>query len=134
MTLFKICAYPGCRRPVPIDGRFCVKHAAAGAALDAKQKEQRESRRRRYKGSAAKRGYGYRWQQLRAAFLREHPLCEECQKKGVIKAATDVDHIKPHRGDLDLMWDRDNLQALCHECHSRKTAREDGGFGNISLP
>ena len=45
--------------------------------------------------------------------------------------ATDVDHIRPHKGNEDLMWDEENLQALCHACHSRKTAAEDGGFGNI---
>nr|DAK90259.1 MAG TPA: HNH endonuclease bacteriophage, HNH Endonuclease, DNA.52A [Caudoviricetes sp.] len=28
------------------------------------------------------------------------------------------------------MWDQSNWQALCHECHSRKTAKENGGFGN----
>jgi 5-methylcytosine-specific restriction protein A len=44
--------------------------------------------------------------------------------------ATDVDHIIPHRGNQKLMWDQSNWQALCHACHSRKTASEDRGFGN----
>jgi 5-methylcytosine-specific restriction protein A len=44
--------------------------------------------------------------------------------------ATVVDHIKPHQGDPELFWDSENLQALCAPCHSRKTASEDGGFGN----
>lgn len=52
-------------------------------------------------------------------------------KKGLLVPATDVDHIIPHKGNEDLMWDEENLQALCHACHSRKTAAEDGGFGNI---
>lgn len=82
------------------------------------------------KGSAAQRGYGYRWRNVRAAFLREHPLCAECMRRGRLTPATDVDHIKPHHGDPDLMWDEENLQALCHACHARKTASEDGGFGN----
>ena len=43
--------------------------------------------------------------------------------------ATDVDHIIPHKGDRSLLYDERNLQALCHECHSRKTFFEDGGFG-----
>ena len=54
-------------------------------------------------------------------------------KKGLLVPATDVDHIIPHKGNEDLMWDEENLQALCHACHSRKTAAEDGGFGNIRL-
>ena len=44
--------------------------------------------------------------------------------------ATDVDHIVPHRGDARLLYDENNLQSLCKSCHSRKTATEDGGFGN----
>ncbi|WP_423837057.1 HNH endonuclease [Sutterella wadsworthensis] len=51
-------------------------------------------------------------------------------KQGRLTLATDVDHIKPHRGDPILLFDEKNLQALCHACHSRKTASEDGGFGN----
>lgn len=43
--------------------------------------------------------------------------------------ATDVDHIVPHKGNHELFWDRDNWQALCHHCHSVKTATEDGGWG-----
>jgi 5-methylcytosine-specific restriction protein A len=29
-----------------------------------------------------------------------------------------------------LFWNRSNWQSLCHSCHSRKTASEDGGWGN----
>lgn len=65
------------------------------------------------------RGYTYKWQQARKVFLIEHPLCVECGRP-----ATDVDHIIPHEGDQALFWNRLNWQALCHECHSRKTMKE----------
>jgi 5-methylcytosine-specific restriction protein A len=83
------------------------------------------------RGSSASRGYGYKWQLARAAFLKMNPLCVDPSREhlGRVKAATDVDHIIPHRGDEKLFWDRKNWQGLCHECHSSKTAREDGGFG-----
>ena len=42
--------------------------------------------------------------------------------------ATVVDHIVPHKGDKKLFWDSGNWQPLCGPCHSRKTAKEDGGF------
>jgi 5-methylcytosine-specific restriction enzyme A len=80
------------------------------------------------KGSTA-RGYGYKWQQARAGYLAKHPLCVECEKEGRVVAATDVDHIIPHKGDMVLFWDSDNWQPLCKSHHSEKTAREDGGFG-----
>jgi 5-methylcytosine-specific restriction protein A len=48
----------------------------------------------------------------------------------MVKAATVVDHIIPHQGDMTLFWDADsNWQSLCKTCHDRKTATEDGGFG-----
>jgi 5-methylcytosine-specific restriction protein A len=34
---------------------------------------------------------------------------------------------------MALFWDQSNWQPLCHTCHSKKTAREDGGFGNSEL-
>lgn len=77
--------------------------------------------------NSTKRGYGYRWQQARAVWLRDHPLCEHCE---TITIATIVDHVKPHKGDMAIFWDRANWQSLCKACHDKKTATEDGGFGN----
>jgi 5-methylcytosine-specific restriction protein A len=64
-------------------------------------------------------------------YLAEHPLCVECEREGRAEAATDVDHIVPVTGPDDpLFWEESNHAALCHSCHSRKTARENRGFGN----
>ncbi len=44
---------------------------------------------------------------------------------GQVVAATVADHVRPHRGDLDLFLNRDNLQSLCKPCHdSHKKAQE----------
>jgi len=82
--------------------------------------------------SSTKRGYGYAWQKARAGYLMSHPLCAGCEKKDPprLTAATEVDHIIPHGGDQSLFWNHDNWQGLCKSCHSEKTAREDGGYGN----
>jgi 5-methylcytosine-specific restriction protein A len=56
--------------------------------------------------------------------LRREPLCRECRKLDILTPATDIDHVTPRSaGGSDEV---DNLQALCHSCHSRKTARERG--------
>ena len=70
------------------------------------------------------RGYTYRWQQARAAYLRSHPLCIMCQVDGVIAAADVVDHVEPHRGDMALFWDEANWQPLCKGHHDAKTQTE----------
>jgi len=82
------------------------------------------------RGSSNERGYTYRWQQSSKGYLAKHPLCVHCEQQDRVTVATDVDHIVPHRGDMVLFWDRANWQGLCHPCHSAKTAKEDGGFGN----
>lgn len=64
-----------------------------------------------------------RWQRLRERQLSQNPLCVTCLSVGVTEPATDVDHIRPHRGDPLLFWDAKNLQSLCKACHSEKTAR-----------
>jgi 5-methylcytosine-specific restriction protein A len=79
--------------------------------------------------SAARRGYGSRWQAYRLAFLRSHPLCAECERNGRLTPATVVDHIIPHRGDWELFWREGNHQSLCAVHHSEKTVERDGGFG-----
>lgn len=82
--------------------------------------------------SSSTRLYGHKWRKESKLFLASHPYCAECTRQGRRTLATEVDHIKPHRGNLKLFWDRNNWQGLCHCCHSTKTAKEDGGFGNKS--
>ena len=65
-----------------------------------------------------------RYRKRRKIFLQNHPFCS-C---GAL--AEELDHIVPHKGDRKLFFDESNWQALCKSCHSRKTAAEDGGFGN----
>lgn len=118
------CAQPGCGVLVRGASR-CPKHQAALEA-DLQQRSRAHDRQR---GGSSARGYGSAWQRARARFLREQPLCVACGERHVISAATEVDHIVPHRGDMSLFWQESNWQPLCKSCHSAKTAREDGGFG-----
>ncbi|GAA3721192.1 HNH endonuclease signature motif containing protein [Oceanisphaera sediminis] len=80
------------------------------------------------KTSSAQRGYGYKWQQARAKFLAEHPLCRYClERDNIVTPATVVDHIVPHRGDSKLFWRRSNWQSLCARHHSSDKQREENG-------
>lgn len=103
------CVQSGCAA-LTYDGR-CALHRRDTSDYD------------RHRGSAHDRGYGADWRRLRARVLAEEPLCRHCLRDGRVTAATDVDHITAKaRGGTD---DRANLQPLCHQCHSRKTATED---------
>ena len=83
---------------------------------------------RQDKLNSTQRGYGYKWQQAREAYLRSHPLCVFHRARGQVVEATVVDHKIPHRGDTKIFWDRKNWQALCKPCHDRiKQALEKSG-------
>lgn len=114
------CGHPGCHELTR--DTYCERHISFH---DKKAKEYARI-------SPSKREYNYKWTQARKAFLAEHPLCEceACKASGHPLPANVVDHIVPHRGDTKLFWDRDNWQAMNKRCHDKKTARENGGFGN----
>jgi 5-methylcytosine-specific restriction enzyme A len=68
------------------------------------------------------------WRTARANFLAEHPLCAYCQQQGYSTPATVVDHIIPHKGDLERFWDVGNWQPLCapHHDSSKRRAERRG--------
>ena len=67
-----------------------------------------------------------RWRAVRAAFLREHPVCRACDALGLLVPAVVADHVQPLKdGGERFGWS--NLQSLCVSCHNRKTARENAG-------
>ena len=72
-----------------------------------------------------------RWKMIRAAYLRQHPLCERCQREGFVTAAVDVHHKTPVESAkteqemeyLAYNMGGNNLEALCIPCHI-KTHKE----------
>lgn len=86
---------------------------------------QRKPKLKDNRPSALKRGYDSRWQKARLSYLNHHPLCVKCWDNDITCTATVVDHIIPHRGDMDLFWDVSNWQSLCKMHHDQKT----GGGG-----
>jgi len=77
------------------------------------------------RGTANSRGYNYKWQKARKAYLIANPLCVSCEAKNILTEATVVDHIVPHKGNMRLFWDQSNWQPLCKSCHDKKTFSQD---------
>ena len=73
--------------------------------------------------SAAKRGYDRKWANFRQWFLRQHPLCEDCDRLGIATAANEVHHKIKVADDPDKRLVPSNCLALCKQCHSKRTAR-----------
>ena len=113
----RVCSEPGC--PELTKAGKCSEHRKA-------------ARRRSERGrpSAVERGYGKAWRKTRTAFLRAFPTCIDCGD-----VATVADHAPRTRADLIAQGAPDpdafeHLEPRCASCHSSKTGREDGGYGN----
>ena len=112
------CSYINCPELIPGGETYCTTH---------RELKREESYKRRTVDKAQQKFYkSAYWKRLRALVLSEEPLCRHCYNKNIITVATEVDHI-------DGNWrnnDRANTCPLCKVCHSRKTAKEQGAFGN----
>jgi len=111
-------------RPCPT----CPALTKTGRCETCKARRRRASRRRNPRTDTH---YSTaRWQRARREQLQRQPTCAT---PGCDASATDVDHNPPLRqlaaqgisNPDHPRW----LTSLCHSCHSRKTAAEDGGFG-----
>jgi len=115
------CRIPGCPG-LSHGGGLCDEHKAQRRVQLQRQVDAKRP-------TPAQRGYGPAWKKTRDDHLEKHPYCvDPYQVHGASQVlATDVDHVTPRKeGGTD---DENNLQSLCHACHSRKTAREDGRWG-----
>jgi len=104
------CNNPGCPELVDAWESYCYKHKKLVTKRDIDKR-----------GSAAERGYNYRWQTASRLYLKKNPLCVMCKKEGRITPAEVVDHIIPHRGNYELFWDEDNWQSLFTYHHNKKS-------------
>jgi 5-methylcytosine-specific restriction enzyme A len=106
----RLCLEPSCPNPATWRGR-CQSHA---------RKQDRNTQRAGYHIYRTKR-----WRNTRRAYLHDHPLCQ-CGK-----IATDVHHITDIADGGDP-WHPNNLQALCHPCHSQTTRTRQTTFASSS--
>jgi 5-methylcytosine-specific restriction endonuclease McrA len=67
------------------------------------------------------------WDVLRTKILRENRICVECH----IFWSQDVHHIIPYAERPDLLFDEENLQALCKICHKGKRPATQPKFRNL---
>lgn len=103
------CSYPGC--PNLTNGRYCDEHA--------KLENQRYEKYER--NPATRKRYGRAWKRIRDSYAAAHPLCEQCLQEDKYIKTEQIHHKIPlSRGGTH---DKDNLIALCRECHARIHAK-----------
>lgn len=96
-------------------------HRPKGAPTRAQQRRDYEARRKVDPGLSEAKSIrsSARWQAVRSLALSRRPLCCECLRSGVRRAATEVHHRIPIREDASQAFALDNLMPLCIPCHRR---------------
>ena len=110
----KPCAFPSCTALIIPRDQYCTEHKAK---VNKNYELNRET--------AVQRGYNTRWKKIRKMVLLRDPICKDCNRN----PSTNADHIIAVKNDGSN--NLNNLKGLCQSCHSKKTASEDGGFGNV---
>lgn len=132
--ILTLCTHPGCPQIVSERGKSkCPAHYTEANKHYNRNYRNRPDKKTESR-SSTELGYGYDWQQVRnRALARDNYLCQEClEKDDRMIPAEHVDHIEAFHGKRDKRrLDLKNLRSLCQPCHSKKTIRDDGGFGHL---
>jgi len=111
---WKQCGYPGCGELVQKTSR-CPEHTT-----DARRQADK------YRGSAASRGYDWKWQKFRKRYLAKHPICEcrRCMGENIVRPADTIHHIVRLADRPDLKYAVSNLVAMARACHEVEEGRK----------
>lgn len=61
------------------------------------------------------------WRSVRQFVLeRDHYLCQECRRNGIVKQGNTVHHKVHLRDDWSKRLDVDNLETICPQCHNKE--------------
>lgn len=63
-----------------------------------------------------------RWKNLRYNYLINHPLCQICFARGILKPAEEVHHSDSFANytgakRIEVAFNKDNLVSVCKQCH-----------------
>ena len=109
------CRYSGCAELT--ETPYCDKHSKVVTKHYNKYQRDPNTYKR----------YSNRWRRIRQLYIKEHPTCELCERKNILRPVEEVHHIVPlSKGGTH---NDDNLMSLCKSCHSRITASEGGRWG-----
>jgi 5-methylcytosine-specific restriction protein A len=112
---YRPCKHIGCPELTRDKTGYCDTHK-----VEYKERDYRTENNRR--GTAASKGYGYKWQKYRERFFHnpDNQICK-LHLPGCTIIATEIDHVRAPSGPQDpLFWMASNHQPACRHCNSIK--------------
>lgn len=103
-------------------GQVCQPGKDAQDRAFAELRDWQADRERR--GSAASRGYNWKWRKVRNRKLRYSPFCERCKENNHLTWAVEVHHIHPVQDTGKVIVPLEDLMSVCVNCHRELTAIE----------
>ena len=103
--------------------RLRAKYGGASASDDYERRRMANPKLRLARTLRSSARYRHKF---RPWFLSRHPLCEQCQASGRVKAAVHVHHVRglaEYPGDL---CDESRCRALCVGCHAAAEGKTRG--------
>ena len=82
-----------------------------------------KAKRRQHQHDNSNFYHSKQWRALRNWYIKQHPLCEQCNRDNKVGAGECVDHIRPISNGGNKVCPS-NLQTLCNRCHAKKSAAE----------
>lgn len=116
------CKRPACSAITRNKNRYC--DACQDYAKEQKARQQKKKTEAFYGKSI--------WKKVRGRYARQHPLCEDCEAKGLTVPMYCVDHIVEIK-DGGAKLDQSNLRSLCRRCHAAKTEKAGKRRGEGTL-
>lgn len=116
MNIKKRCNKVGCKEFISTIETYCSKHK------NYNYKQYEQVRTSTQEGKEYKRFYDTKeWKSLRYQVLLDAGfICSTCERN----EATIGDHIVPTKVRWDLRLIKSNVQAICTECHNKKTLED----------
>ena len=107
------CGHAGCRELIDYDVKYCERHKDSYSKQYNKFRWNNQNDYVKFYNSKA-------WRELsKSALIDSYYTCKMCGQDAVLS-----DHIIPTEIDWNKRLDKNNIQTLCHRCHTIKT-RED---------
>lgn len=134
---------PKCRSIIPLGKAYCDR---CQVQVDKSREEAITKARKKYNQAYDKQRdpkyaqfyHSVQWRQLSSAMLSKAGYkCQRCERKGIIRVASDVHHEVPIQTDEGWIrrFDPSNLIVLCAECHNTAHHRfQKGPRGGKKVP